>query len=298
MREFDYLQPPSLDEACRMMGDLGDDGRYIAGGTALLLALRQRMLAPTGLVSLERIEALRGISFDPASGLTIGALSRHTDVARSALVAEHAPVLASMAARVANPQVRNQGTIGGNLCYADPATDPPGCLMALDAEVVLHGPGGERRLSIEDFCVDYYTTALEPGEIVTAIRVPPMHAQASARYTRYMRTAAEHRPLASVAVVARHDGRHCTSARIVVGASVPVAARLRRAEDYLRDAAISERAIEEAADIVAQDISAISDQRGTEAYRRDMVRVATRRTLAEVFGLPSSPIRELAGTTA
>ncbi|MDA7414961.1 xanthine dehydrogenase family protein subunit M [Xenophilus arseniciresistens] len=285
MREFDYLEPRSVEEASRLLAELGEDARVIAGGTALMLAMRQRMLAPTHLVSVARIEALRGIRFDPQLGLRIGALERHSDVARSPLVQQHAPVLASMAARVANPQVRNQGTLGGNLCYADPSTDPPGCLMALDAQLVLGSARGERVLSIEEFLVDYYVTALAPDEIVLEVRVPPLAAGTEGVYTRFLRTAAEHRPLASVAFVARREGALCRQARIAIGASVPIPARMRRAEAFLEGRTVTPAVAAEVADIVAQDIEPVSDLRGNADYRREMVRAATRRTVAELFGL-------------
>jgi len=285
MRDFDYLEPASVEEASRMLADLGDDCRAIAGGTALMLGMRQRMLTPTHLVSLAGIEQLRGIAFDERNGLRIGALSRHADVANSALVRTHVPMLASMASRVANPQVRNQGTIGGNLCYADPSTDPPGCLMALDAKVVLGSARGERVLSIEEFLVDYYVTALEPDEMVVEIRVPPLAADSSGVYSRFLRTAAEHRPLASVAFVARRDGALCREARIAVGASTPIPTRLRRAEAFLEGRKVTSDIAAEVADIVASDIEPVSDARGSAEFRRDMVRVVARRTVAELFGI-------------
>jgi carbon-monoxide dehydrogenase medium subunit len=288
MRDFDFLEPTSLAEASRMLADLGDDGRVIAGGTALMLGMRQRMLTPTHLVSLARLEALRGIDFDPRRGLRIGALVRHADLANSPLVRAHYPVLASMAARVANPQVRNQGTIGGNLCYADPSTDPPGCLLALDAQVVLGSARGERVLGLEAFLVDYYATALDLDEILLEIRVPPMAAGATGVYTRFLRTAAEHRPLASVALIARRDGALCREARLAVGASTAIPRRLRRAEAFLEGRHITEDTAAEAAEIVAADIEPVSDARGSAEFRRDMVRVVARRTLAELFGLASN----------
>lgn len=285
MRDFDYLEPTSVEEASRMLGDLGDEVRVIAGGTALMLGMRQRMLAPTHLVSVAKIERLHGIDFDPVRGLRIGALSRHTDVARSPLVQQHVPMLASMAGRVANPQVRNQGTIGGNLCYADPATDPPGCLLALDAQVVLGSDRGERVLSIEKFLVDYYVTALEPDEIVLEIRVPPLATGTTGVYTRFLRTAAEHRPLVNVALLARHDGMLCRTARITVGASTPIPTRLRRAEAFLEGRVVTREVAFDVAAMVAEDITPMSDQRGSSEFRRDMVRVVARRTVTELFGL-------------
>ncbi|WP_431276128.1 FAD binding domain-containing protein [Variovorax ureilyticus] len=285
MRDFDYLEPTTVDEASRMLGDLGDECRAIAGGTALMLGMRQRMLTPTHLVSLARIEALRGIDFDPRKGLRIGALSRHADVANSTIVQKHYPVLASMASRVANPQVRNQGTIGGNLCYADPSTDPPGCLMALDAQVVLGSARGERVLPVEEFLVDYYVTALEPDEMVVEIRVPPLAAGTDGVYARFLRTAAEHRPLASVALVAQRDGKLCRQAKLSVGASTPIPTRLRRAEAFLEDRMVTPEVMAEVADIVAADIEPVSDARGSADFRREMVRVVARRTVAELFDL-------------
>ncbi len=271
-----------------MLADLGDDCRVMAGGTALMLALRQRMLNPTHVVSLARIDALRGISFDAGKGLRIGALSRHCDVAASSVVQQHFPMLASMAARLANPQVRNQGTIGGNLCYGDPATDPPGCLMALDAQVVLANARSERVLSIEEFLVDYYVTAIEPDEVVIELRIPVPALDASGSYVRFLRTAAEHRPLVNVSLLARHSGAQCHSARLVVGASVPVSRRVNRAEEFLAGKTMTTEVAQEAADIVAADIEPLSDSRGSADYRRDMVRVVTRRTIAGLFGLTSN----------
>jgi carbon-monoxide dehydrogenase medium subunit len=288
MRDFEFLQPASVAEASRMLADLGDESRVMAGGTALMLVMRQRMLTPTHIVSAAGLRALRGISFDPQRGLRIGALERHTDIARSPVVQQHYPMLAAMAAQVANPQVRNQGTLGGNLCYADPSTDPPGCLMALDAQVVLGSARGERVLSMEEFLVDFYVTAIEPDEIVVEVRVPPPLRDTSGLYTRFRRTAAEHRPLASVSLVTRRDGATCHDARIVVGASVPVPRRLQRAEEFLRGKTVTADVAAQAADMVAADMAAISDSRGSEEYRRDMVRIVARRTIAGLFGLTES----------
>jgi aerobic carbon-monoxide dehydrogenase medium subunit len=285
MRDFKFLEPTSVEDASRMLADLGDDCRAIAGGTALMLGMRQRMLTPTHLVSLGQLHDLRQISFDVQSGMSIGALALHHDIARSPLVQAHAPLLASMASRLANPQVRNQGTLGGNLCYADPATDPPGCLMALNAQVVLQSASGERVLGIADFLIDYYTTALEPDELLTQIRIPPLAPNTSSLYSRFLRTPAEHRPLASIALVAKHNGAVCMDARLAVGASTAVALRIPRAEAFMNGKTITPDVAREAADIVAADIDPISDARGAADYRRDMVRIVARRTIAELFNL-------------
>lgn len=286
MHDFEFLTPGSPDEASRMLLEAPEDGRLIAGGTALMLGMRQRMLSPRRLISLQRLKALRGIRFDAEQGLSIGALTRHAELAASPEVQAHYPMLASMAGRVANPQVRNQGTLGGNLCYADPATDPPGCLMALDARLVIQGPQGERRLSMEAFLVDYYTTALEPGELITEIRLPPPAEGDIGHYARYLRTAAEHRPLVSVAAWARRRGDGCEAARLVVGASTVVPTRATRAEALLTERTLDAATLAEAAELVAADISPLSDARGSAEYRRDMVRVVARRNLAHLFAIP------------
>lgn len=284
MHDFDFIEPVSVAEASRAAADLGDDVRFIAGGTALLLALRQRMLAPTTLISLARLAPLRGIEHDPAQGLRIGALTLHAEIAESLLVQRAAPMLAAMAAQVANPQVRNQGTLGGNLCYGDPATDPPTCLLALDARVRLGSSRGTRELPLAEFLVDYFATALEPDELVLDIRVPPLPADATGHYLRHLRTAAEHRPLASVAVLAQRQGDVCTEARIVVGAATPVPRRLPGAEALLAGQRITQDRVAEAAAAAAAEISPIDDLRGRADYRRQVVRVQVERSLAGVFG--------------
>jgi carbon-monoxide dehydrogenase medium subunit len=284
MHDFDFLEPSGMAEASRMASELGEDVRFIAGGTALVLTLRQRMLRPSHLVSLAQLEDLRGIAFDAGRGLRIGALTRHAELAAHPLVQRHFPMLVSMASRLANPQVRNQGTLGGNLCYADPATDPPACLLALDASVVLVSARGRRELPLQDFLVDYYTTAIEPDELLQEIRVPPMTPDAKGAYSRHLRTAAEHRPVATVAVVLRTDDRVCTEARIVVGAAVPVARRLPQAEAVLRGGALVPTRVRECAETAAAEISALDDARGSADYRRAMVQVQLRRTLAGLSG--------------
>lgn len=286
MRDFNYLEPSTFEEASRMLAELEDeDVRLIAGGTALILTLRQRMLRAEHLVSLAKIERLRGIEFDEKAGLRIGALARHADVAASPLVRQQYAMLASMAERVANPQVRNQGTIGGNLCYGDPSTDPPSCLLALNASVVLGSTRGERSMPLDEFIVDYFETALEPDEILLEIRVPPLPQGVQGIYSRYLRTAAEHRPLVSVAFVAHRDGVVCRDARIAVGASTPIPVRLRQAEEFLEGRTVTPDVAAEVAEMVANGIQPLSDSRGSEEYRRNVVRSVARRTVSELFGL-------------
>jgi aerobic carbon-monoxide dehydrogenase medium subunit len=289
MHAFDYLQPNSIEDASRLLAEYGDDARVFAGGTALMLVMRQRMLNPKVLVSLDKLTSLRGISFDEATGLRIGALSLHNEVANHHLVQHHYPMLAHMAAHLANPQVRNQGTLGGNLCYADPATDPPGCLMALDASVVLQSTRGERVLMMEDFVTDYYTTALAPDELLVAILLPPPALNSVNRYTRFRRTAAEHRPMLNMSFYAHRSGNDVTqqlsNVRLVVAASTPMPMRLTQAEALLASEPISSSLIAEVAKVASEQANVLSDQRGTESYRREMIQVVTRRALRSALGM-------------
>jgi aerobic carbon-monoxide dehydrogenase medium subunit len=282
MREFDYLLPSSIEQACELLAEYGDDARVFAGGTALMLVMRQRMLNPKVLVSLDKLAALRGIYYDSNIGLRIGALSLHTEVASHPAVKEHYPMLAHMAGHLANPQVRNQGTLGGNLCYADPATDPPGCLIALDAQVVLQSSKGTRTLAMIDFVIDYYTTALAADEILIAILIPSKPLNSISRYTRFRRTAAEHRPLLNVSFYAVRSSQRpglLEDVRIVIAASTPMPVRLVQAEALLASEPITSRLITAVAQVASEYAKVLSDQRGSEAYRREIIRIVTRRSL-------------------
>jgi carbon-monoxide dehydrogenase medium subunit len=262
-----------------MIADSGEDSRLLAGGTALLLAMRQRLVTPSHLIHIGALQALQGIDYDPRNGLCIGALVRHAEVAASPTVQKHYPMLASMAGKLANPQIRNMGTLGGNLCYADPATDPPVCLIALGARLVAVCAQGERVIGLDDFYTGYYETSLQPDEVVTRIQVPPLLANARGAYTRFLRTAAEHRPLVGLGVLAHCDADVISEIRIAIGASTPTPVRARKAETFLRQKRIAPDTIQEAARIAAAEIEPIADFRGSADYRRTMVHVVTSRTL-------------------
>ena len=173
MIKFDYQEPANLQETFALLEQHGDDARVIAGGTALIIWMRQRLLMPKLVVSLGRIPNFGTITFNEHDGLSIGAGARHRDIELSPVVKQHYPLLHETFRKVAQPRIRNMGTIGGNLAGGDPLTDPGASLIALDAEVTLASSKGQRRIPLEDFFVDYYQTALNPGEILTEIRVPP-----------------------------------------------------------------------------------------------------------------------------
>ena len=284
MHDFDYLEPTTLDEVCQLMAQWGDDARLMAGGTALMLALRQRLASPARLVSVARVPELRGIHVGADQVLTIGAFTTHSEVAQSALIQQHSPMLSAMALQVANWQVRNQGTIGGNLCYADPATDPPGCLLALGAEVLLQGSTQQRILPMSEFLVDYYETALQADEVLVAIRLPASKANTRGSYRRHLKTPADHRPLVNVSVLSTQSGNDIDALCLVVGASTPLPARL-AAANALVGQTPTPLLIQSVAQAAAQEIDALSDARASADYRRDMVRVLVARALSDHFNL-------------
>jgi carbon-monoxide dehydrogenase medium subunit len=287
LRDFQLLEPRSPEEASRMLADHGEEARVLAGGTALLLGMRQRLVTPSHVVFLGGVPGLNVIDYDDTRGLRIGALSTITELTVSKAINAHYPMIVAMARQVANPQVRNAATLGGNLCYGDPALDPPTCLMALEARVTAIGPEGARSIDLADFYEDYFVTALRHDEVVTQIDIPRLPDDAAGAYTRFIRTPAEHRPLIGLAVVARREGGVCRDARIAIGASTPIPVRAKRAEQFLEGKKVTRDVLEEAAEITAADINPLSDSRGCAEYRRDMVRILLGRTAAAVFGIPA-----------
>jgi aerobic carbon-monoxide dehydrogenase medium subunit len=289
MVDFDWLVPSTVEEACQLAARYGDDARFMAGGTALMLALRQRLVSPKAVISLASLPELKGVDWDDARGLRIGALTLHDEVGHHAAVQAHYPALAFLARHMANPQVRHQGTLGGNLCYGDPSTDPPTGLLVWDAEVEIASARARRRLPLRDFLVDYFTTALGSDELLVAVHLPRPSANTRCRYGRHMRTAAEHRPLVTVATLARLMDGQCAELRLAVGASSVVPRRLGGAESVLSGQVPTAALVAQAADLAAHELDVLDDSRGSAEFRRAMVRVTVQRELTALFELPSKP---------
>ncbi len=286
MVDFEWLTPDNVEQACKLAAQHGDDARFMAGGTALMLALRQRLVSPRAVISLAGLSELRGLEWDDTKGLRIGALTLHDELGHNQAVATHYPMLAHLARHMANPQVRNQGTVGGNLCYGDPSTDPPTGLLVWDAEVEIASAQSSRRLTLRDFLVDYFTTALAADEVLVAVHLPRPARGTRSRYARHMRTAAEHRPLATVALAARVNRGQCDELRLAVGASSVVPRRLPNAEAVLTGRVPTAALVAEAADTAAHELEALDDARGSAEFRRAMVRVTVCRELEVLFDLP------------
>jgi aerobic carbon-monoxide dehydrogenase medium subunit len=279
LHPFRLLEPESLKDAIDALGRLDGEARLVAGGTALVAMIRLGLVKPDRLVSLHRVPALSRIAVEDGS-LVLGAMATHADIERARVVRDGWPLLADAVRRVATPAIRTSGTIGGNLAYAEAASDPAPALLCLDAEVRVAGPGGQRVVPIARFFRGFYEAALEPGEIVTAVRVPPAPAGARGGYVKYTSRSAEDKPLVGVAALVALDASgRCVEARIGLGGAAPTPMRAAQAERALRGEALTDAAVRAAAEAAAREADPLSDLMGSADYRREMVRVWVRRLL-------------------
>ncbi len=272
-------QPTSLDEAVDLLADLGDEAKVIAGGTALTIMLRQRLIAPTALISIGRLPDLDAIEAEEG-GLRIGALARHRDVEHSGIVGERWPVLARAFGLVGNVRVRNAATVGGVLAESDYASDPPAVFVLLDAEVEVRGPGGTRTIPASEFFVAFYETAIEPDELVTGVRVPALATEAAAVYEKFVTRSSEDRPCVGVAALVGLDADGgCRELRVAVGAAAETPQRYPDLEAEAAGKPLSDDLIAGIADGYAERIDPLDDMRGSAWYRREVTRVWVRRAI-------------------
>lgn len=275
MRNFDLLEPKTVAEACRMLAD-GEDVRPVSGGTALLILIKQGLLRPRTLVSLKKLEGANAITRDEAGAVRIEAMATIHEVETSPVVREHLPVVAAACHQVANIRIRHLATIGGNLAHGDHQSDPPGVLVALDADVELSGTRGTRAMKLADFLLGTYETALEPGEMVTAVTLPPVRGRLVGDYLKFTTGSSEERPCAGITALVRLADDRPVEARLAVGA---VAAR----PLLLCETDPTEGALQQIAERAAEEIDPIADLRGSVEYKRHLVRVLGRRALAAAW---------------
>jgi carbon-monoxide dehydrogenase medium subunit len=270
------FQPRTLDEAISVLQAQGDEARPIAGGTALTILLRQGLVRPPALVSLGGIGGLNGIERSDGE-LVLGALVTHRQVELSPVVRESLPVLADTFGKVANVRVRHAATVGGVLAEADYASDPPAVLLALDAQVDVQGPQGQRTIPIAEFFKGFYETALQPGEIVTRVRVPVPKPGTKAVYEKYVTRSSEDRPCLGVIAALGPDG----DLRVAVGAVAETPQRFPEVEALARGRGenLDDQTIREIAEGYAERIEPLSDMRGSAWYRTEMIRVWVRRAI-------------------
>jgi carbon-monoxide dehydrogenase medium subunit len=282
MRDFYFHSPRSLDEALSLLDEHQEDGRPMAGGTALVVLMKQSLVDADHLISLARVPGLDGIR-NESDGLHIGALTRHRDVETSSVVKQHAALLADVYRHVATVRIRNVATVGGGIAHADPAQDPPPGLIALDARIKLVSKSGERTLPITDVFQDYYETAIRPDELLAEVIVPPVASAAKTVYLKFLpRTADDY---ATVAVAARGEVQNGTvrNLRVALGAAGPTPVHATAVEQALEGQQATADNIRRAAAAVADQVDPLDDFRGSSDYKRDMAVVFTRRALERIL---------------
>ncbi len=282
MRDFAFHTPASIDEALSLIETHAEDGRAIAGGTALIVMMKQSLLAAEHLISLSRLPSLEGVRVE-ADGLHIGALTRHRDVETSPVVREHLPFLAEVYSRVATVRIRNQATVGGGLAHADPAQDPPPGFIVLDAQVKTASKAGGRTIPVRELFSDYYETVLQPGELITEVIVPRPQAGTRTAYLKFLPRTEDDYATVAVAAAARVEGGVVRGLRVALGAAAPTPLHATAVERELEGQAPSPENIRRAAEAVESQVDPLDDFRGSAGYKRDMAVVFTRRALERVL---------------
>ncbi len=281
---MDYVGATSLEEAIDLLQRHGEEASLMAGGTALMLLMKQGLVRPSTVIGLKAIAELQGIRRLPDGGLEIRALVTHREAERSPEVRSYCAALAEAFSRVATIRIRNQATVGGNLAHADPAQDPPPMLLALDAQAVVAGPKGERSLPLDAFFVDYFQTALAADEVLTAVRLPPRPANTRAVYLKFLpRTADDYATVAVGATLRLGPQNVCEDLRLGLGSVASVPLRVRGVEGALRGQRLTPELVREAAPLVRDAVEPVDDARGSAQYKREMARVWTERALLRLL---------------
>ena len=274
---FEIVRPRDVADASATVAAGGGEAVFYAGGTELLILMKDRLLEPAVLVDIKAIPGLDGIGLDPGGRvLRIGALARHRQIERSPLVRQHLPTLAGLEAKVANVRVRHAGTIGGNLCFAEPHSDPATFLLAVDATLTLESQTGAREVAAADFFVGFLQTARQPEELLTSIAFPLPGAGAAVAYERFK---THERPSASVAVLLSVRGGAVADARIAVGSVGDRPVRLPAAEAALRGGSPGPECFAIAADLVRDGVEPTEDRFESTDYKRHLARTLTLRAL-------------------
>lgn len=272
---FEYETASTVDEAVALLERYGEEAYLIAGGHSLVPMMKLRLAAPEVLIDISGLEdELRYIEED--GGLRLGALARHTEVLDSEIIRERYAILADAERVIADPLVRNMGTIGGALAHADPAEDLPAAFTALGGEMVARGPDGERTIGVDDFYLGPFETAMEHGEILTEVRVP--NAPGGSAYTKVERRAGDWTS-ASVGVALNMNGEEIGDVRIGMSGVGDRTLRATAAEEILRGGRPDEDTLRRAGEAASEECSPISDARGSAEYKRDLVRAIIGRTV-------------------
>jgi len=283
MIDFEYHAPTSLDQVFDLLDKYGDDSRVMAGGTALVIQMKQRLSQPGHVIGMRRVGSLNAIESTP-EGLRIGALCTQRQIENSELVGKELPLVADTFRKVATPRIRNMATIGGGLVNGDPNQDPPPSLIALGASAVMTSKSGDRVVLLEEFFIDYYETDVQPGEILTSVMVPHAPAGSGSVYLKFLpRTADDYGTVNVAAVVSKEQDGTCKDVRIVLGAAGVTPIRAKDAEDALRGKPLTDENIRAAAVLVKDAVDPLEDFRGSADYKTDMAEVFARRAVEQAM---------------
>ncbi len=283
--KFEYLAPESIAEACSLLSQYKDKAKVIAGGTDLLVNMNNRELTPQYLIGLKNIPDLDRVEYDPAQGLRIGALASHQAVAGSPVIRDKFNLLADAAGKVGTPQIRNLGTIGGNLCNAAPSADTASPLLVLGASVKLVSVRGERTIPLTQFFTGALETCLEPDELLTEIQVPKPAPHTRGVYIKHCARGSEVdiTTLGVSVLVTMAEDNTFADARIALATAAPTPMRAERAETVLIGKTIEDSVIEQAAQTASEEARPRTSMRSTAEYRREMVKVLTRRAIKQAL---------------
>jgi carbon-monoxide dehydrogenase medium subunit len=280
---LELLEPRSLPEAAGLLTEYGDEARVIGGGTTLVILMKQRALHYPYLVDLRLIPGLSEIKREP-EGLCVGAMVTHRTVETSPLMRERFPILAEAFGYIGNVRVRQTASVGGNLAHADYRLDPPPPLLVLNAEIAAYGPNGSRKIALKDFFRGMYQTALEPGEILVDVRIPNMPSNSKAVYLRFSTLSANDWPCLGVAGFLLKENGRCKELRLALG-GVAATPLLIGGLDFARDQELDATVIEKVLAAVDEQISPLSDFRGSEWYKRRMARLFVKKAIEQLNGV-------------
>jgi carbon-monoxide dehydrogenase medium subunit len=281
---FNYYRATSLEEALSLLEKHKDDYKVICGGQSLLILMRQGLVAPENLIDIKSVKDMSYIEFDPKQGFRIGAATTHREIEKSPLIQNEFPVMAEMEKNLASIQTRNWGSIGGNLAHGDPASDPAPLLIASNGTVKLANMNGERRLSLEDFFLDIFETALEEEELLIEIQVPILPKKTAVVYEKF-NIIKNHQGIVSVAVsiTMAEDGIVCKDAKVVLGAAAAIPLRAKEAEQVLIGNKIDKKLLASASQKASEECDPVSDIHATETYRRYLIKALTAKVAKQAW---------------
>ena len=281
-RSFEYFSPRTLDEAIALLQKLGPEAKLLSGGQSLIPMMKLRMVSPQHIVDINRIPGLDYIN-ESDGHLKIGALAREHQLESSAVVNTKLPILADTAKFIADPLVRSQATVCGNLAHGDPANDHPATMLALGATVVATGPKGQREIPVDGFFTNLFTTALEPEEILTEIKIPLPPPKSGGAYLKLERKVGDFATAGVAAQITLDDAGNCARAGVGLTNVGMTPIKATKTEAFLTGKTLDEATIKQAAEIAASESQPTDDVRGSADYKRDLVRVLTARALTRAL---------------